>query len=123
MLSLLACNTIASGSTAESSDFTGTYGLVSIDGHQVPYAPVHQGRLAPKVVLGTLTLNRDGTFVSAMDYTLSSGDSMSRDFKGTYAGEGTDLTLKWEGAGQTRVTIEESTLSMNNEGMLFTYKK
>lgn len=61
--------------------------------------------------------------VSAMDYTLSSGDSMSRDFKGTYAGEGTDLTLKWEGAGQTRVTIEGSTLSMNNEGMLFTYKK
>jgi hypothetical protein len=47
----------------------------------------------------------------------------SRDFKGSYAKQGADYVLTWEGAGQTGVTINGSTLTMNNEGMLFVYRK
>ena len=48
---------------------------------------------------------------------------MSRDFKGTYAKEGSNYNLVWEGAGQTPVTIDGNKLTMNNEGMLFVCQK
>ena len=41
----------------------------------------------------------------------------------TYGKEGADFILTWEGAGQTGVTIDGSTLTMNNENMLFVYEK
>ena len=100
-------------------EVAGTYNLVSVDGHAVPYAPMPQGQRAPEIVSSTLTLNGDGTFVSTMSF----GGNMSRDFKGTYAKEGADYVLTWEGAGQTGVTIAGGKLTMNNEGMLFVYQK
>ena len=30
--------------------------------------------------------------------------------------------MQWEGAGTTQGTVEEDTFTMNNEGMLFTYR-
>lgn len=110
----------AFGKAAESGDFAGTYNLVTVDGHAIPYAPMHEGQQAPQIVSSGLTLNEDGTFVSTMSYN---NPTMSRDFKGTYAKVGADYVLTWEGAGQTRVTIDGSTLTMNNEGMLFVYQK
>jgi len=104
-------------------DYLGTYNLVSIDGHPVPYAPVHQGQQAPEIVSSSLTLNEDGTFTMTMSYTNPSGGTISNDFAGTYTQDGTDFMLKWEGAGQTKVTIEGGSLTLNNEGMLFSYEK
>ena len=119
----LSCNTIAPGKAAESFGLTGTYSLISIDGHPVPYAPTHEGQQAPEVVSSTLTLNSGGTFVSTMSYANASGGTMSRDFKGTYTREGSDFNLKWEGAGQTKITMDGSTLTMDNHGILFVYQK
>ena len=76
----IACTTTSPGKAAESSGITGTYSLVSIDGHTVPYAPIHKGQRTPEVVSGTLTLNSGGTFDSTMSYANSSGGAMSRDF-------------------------------------------
>ena len=120
-LLLVACN--QGSETAESPDFTGTYNLVSVDGHAVPYAPTHQGQLAPEIVSSSLSLKDDGTFSMVMSYTNPSGGTISRDFTGTYTSQGSDFNLNWEGAGQTKVTIEGDTLTLNNEGMLFVYQK
>ncbi len=120
----LACKTTTPGKAADSSGFIGTYSLVSIDGHPVPYAPIHEGQQGgPEVVSSTFTLNGGGTVVSTYNYALPSGETMSRDLKGTYAEAGSDFNVKWEGAGQTKVTIEGSTLTMDNHGMLFVYQK
>ena len=118
----LACNTTPRAQATERSGFTGTYSLVSIDGHPVPYTPMHEGQQAPEVVSGTLTLNSDGTFTSAMSYRLPDGRVMSRDFRGTYSGKGSKLNLQWEGAGQTKAEVEGSTFTYDNHGMLFVHE-
>lgn len=118
---LAACS--QASKTAESTDFTGTYNLISIDGQPVPYAPVHEGQQGPEIVSSNLTLNDDGTFSMTMSYTNPSGGSISRDFTGTYTQQGAKFNLKWEGAGQTEVTLKGDTLTLNNEGMLFVYQK
>jgi len=100
-----------------------TYNLVLVDGHAIPYAPMHEGQRVPEVVSGSLTLNGNGTFVSSMSYAKPAGGTFSRDFKGTYTQKGAEYILKWEGAGKTSVTIEGNTLTMNNEGMPFVYEK
>lgn len=105
------------------SEVAGTYNLVSVDGHPVPYPPRQEGQQGLQIVSSTLTLNGDGTFVSTMNYGDTPGWPRSRDFKGTYAKQGADYVLTWEGAGQTGVTIDGGTLTMNNEGMLFVYQK
>ena len=114
---LPACNQ-ASGP----SDPTGAYRLVNIDGNALPYAPPHEGG-APQVVSSTLTLNADGTFRMSMSYATTPGNSISRDFSGTYTREGAVLTMLWKGAGKTAATCEGNTLTLNNEGILFAYQK
>jgi hypothetical protein len=88
----------------------GTYNLVTVDGHPVPYPPQQEGQQGLQIVSSTLTLNDDGTFVSTMSYGKTPGWPSSRDFKGTYAKQGADYVLTWEGAGQTKVMIEEAHL-------------
>jgi hypothetical protein len=105
------------------SQIAGTYDLTTVDGHAIPFAPMHGGRQAPLVVSGTLTLNADHTFDSSMSYGNASGVTWSKDFEGTYSGQSGQYVLKWEGAGKTSVKIDGATLTMNNEGMLFIYRK
>ena len=38
-------------------------------------------------------------------------------------GEMKDLTMLWKGAGRTTATFEGNTLALNNEGILFAYRK
>src|SRR5512143_3297982 len=51
----------------------GTYALVTIDGHPIPFAPTDAGRPAnappaPEVVAATLVVRPDGSFIMAMAY-------------------------------------------------------
>lgn len=108
-------------STAETSDHTGTYTLVTINGNKLPYAPPHAGG-APQVQSGTITLNADGTFTSAMSYNLPTGVA-SRNFSGTYTRNGSSFSLQWKGAGTTTATLEGDTFTMDNEGLLLAYRK
>ena len=58
-----------------------------------------------------------------MDFSLPSGGNPSREVKATFAQEGSKLTMKWEGAGMTTGTVEGDAFAMNNEGMIFAYRK
>jgi hypothetical protein len=37
--------------------------------------------------------------------------------------DGSRFSLEWKGAGVTAATLESNTLTMNNEGSLFAYRK
>jgi hypothetical protein len=108
-----------------------TYNLVALDGHPVPYAPMHEGRQAPEVAGGSLTINSDGTFTGGIKFSNPNivaggggkGGKGGKEQPGTYTKEGNDLKLKWPGAGYTKATIDGDKLTMNNEGMLFVYQK
>jgi hypothetical protein len=113
---LAAC---ASGNSAE---VAGTFELVTVDGNPVPYAPSHEGG-APEVLSSTLILNTDGTFQMTMTYATSPGNSITRDFSGSYTLEGDNLHFEWEGAGTTPGTLNGDTLTFTNEGVVFAYSK
>ena len=104
------------------ADPAGTYMLATIDGNKLPCKPAHEGG-APEVKSGSITLNTDGTFTSTMSYGSPDGKTGSRDFSGTYTREGKRFTLQWKGAGTTTADLEGDTFTMNNEGMLFAYRR
>jgi hypothetical protein len=109
----------------------GTYTLVTIDGHSLPFAPVDRDRPAnapppPTVVAGTFTVNADSTFRSSMTYRVPSGDTtrvFTGDFTGTYTREGEGYVFTWARAGQTPGTLRGDTLTVNNVGMMLAYVK
>jgi hypothetical protein len=49
--------------------------------------------------------------------------SITREVKATYTRQGSKLTMQWEGAGMTTGTVEGDMFTMNNEGMVFSYRK
>jgi hypothetical protein len=100
----------------------GTYALVSINGNKLPYTPPHEGG-APEVQSSAMTLKADGTFTSTVTYGMPGGKSSSHDFSGTFTCEDTRLTLRWNGAGLTILKLEGNSFTMDNEGILFTYRK
>ena len=115
--------------TQGSPAIAGTYGLASIDGHPLPYAPMHPGRPAdapppPTVVAGSFTVNADSTFRTAMTYRMTMNgvpQLLERQFTGTYVRQAAGYNFTWVNAGQTPVTLQGDTLVLNNEGMLFNY--
>ena len=107
--------------TTQTSDHQGTYALVTINGEKLPCTPPHQGG-APQVLSGAITLKADGTFTSAMSYNLPTGPA-SGQFSGTYTRDGSRFSLQWKGAGTTTATFDGKTFTMDNEGILFAYRK
>jgi len=136
MGSPLACNTTTLRKEAGSSDVTGTYVYVSIDGHSIPCEPMsragsgHQEeRYSSVVVSGVMTLQGDGTLLAHNTYVLPSGTVTPRDFKGTYAHVGSGLTIDWEvrpsskyGSG-SKVTVDGSTLTVYHGDNVIVYEK
>jgi hypothetical protein len=106
---------------ASETSLAGTYRLVSLDGNKVPCTVQHEG-VTMNVKSGGFTINSDGTCSSKMVFSVS-GKEASREVKATYTREGSKLTMKWEGAGTTKGTLESDTFTMNNEGMILVYKK
>lgn len=107
----------------------GIYRLVTIDGRAIPVAPVHPGApanvQAPEVLASTMILRPDGSFIMAMAYRNAPGRPQysAQPFSGTYAPDSDAFVARWDGAGSTRLTLANDTLVMNNEGMLFAYRK
>jgi hypothetical protein len=100
----------------------GTYALVSVDGKPLPCTLQHEGQ-SPTIKSGTFIISADGTCSSKVDFSLPSGGDNRREVKASYKREGSKLTMKWEGAGTTLGTVEGDTFTMNNEGMIFAYRK
>ena len=105
-----------------------TYNLVSIGGQPIPCAPMHGGGQAPQVSGGFFTINDDGTFTGGIQFSNPNvvaipPSGQGKGQPGTYTREGNTLMMKHPGAGYTPATIEGDTLTMDNEGMLFVYRK
>ncbi len=100
----------------------GTYSLVSVDGNKVPCTIQHEGHgLAVKS--GAFVINADGTCNSTVVFAPPSGRDVTNLTRATYSRQGSKLTMQREGAGTTTGTVESNTFSMNNEGMVFAYRK
>jgi hypothetical protein len=97
----------------------GTYTLVSVDGNKVPCTLTHEG-VTPTIKSGVFIINPDGTCSSKMSLA---GRNAAIEVKATYTREGPKLTMQWQGAGMTIGTVEGDTFTMNNEGMVFAYRK
>ena len=118
--SLSACKPavkVAPGASA-----TGVYALVEVNGNKVPARISHEG-VAVEVRSGSFTINADGTCASKTCFVPPTGAEVTREVSATYTREGSRLNMKWQGAGQTTGTLEDNTFTMNNEGMVFVYKK
>jgi hypothetical protein len=103
-------------------DPTGVYALVSVNGNAVPASVSHDGT-ALQVRSGSFTIKADGTCGTKTVFVPPSGQEATRDVSATYTKEGSKLTMQWQGAGTTTGTIEGNTFTMDNEGMVFVYKK
>jgi hypothetical protein len=101
---------------------TGSYSLVSVDGKPLPCTVSHEGA-SPTIKSGTFLINPDGTCSSKMVFSVPPGGDSSREVKATYTRSGTTLTMSWQGAGTTTGTVQGDMFTMNNEGMLFAYRK
>jgi hypothetical protein len=101
---------------------TGTYALVSVDGNKVPCTVQHEGHTLA-VKSGSFIINPDGTCSSKVIFSPPSGGDATREVKATYTRQGPKLAMQWEGAGMTTGTVEGDTFTMNNEGMIFAYRK
>lgn len=100
----------------------GVYSLVSVDGKPVPASVSHEGA-SLQVRSGTFTFNADGTCSTKTVFVPPSGSEVAREVSATYTRQGSKLTMRWEGAGTTAGTVEGDTFTMNNEGMVFVYRK
>ena len=107
---------------AKVADPTGVYVLVSVNGNNVPASVAHDGT-ALQVRSGTFTINADGTCSTKTVFVPPSGTEVVREVSATYTKEGSKLTMQWQGAGTTTGTIEGNTFTMDNEGMVFVYRK
>jgi hypothetical protein len=119
---LLLCACKPEAKVATAVDPTGVYALVSVNGSTVPSSISHEGT-ALQVRSGTFTIKADGTCSTKTVFVPPSGSEVARDVSATYTKEGSKLTMQWTGAGTTTGTIEGNTFTMDNEGMLFVYKK
>jgi hypothetical protein len=120
VLFLCACQQEAK--VEKSADPTGVYALVSVSGNKVPASVAHDGN-ALQGRSGTFTINADETCSTKTVFVPPSGSEVAREVTATYTKEGSKLTMRWKDAGTTTGTIEGSTFTMNNEGMMFVYRK
>ncbi|HET9424784.1 MAG TPA: hypothetical protein VFO55_05385, partial [Gemmatimonadaceae bacterium] len=79
---------------------------------------------APEVMASSMMIRPDGSFIMAMGYrNTASGRFWVMPFSGTCAQDGDGFVARWEGAGQTKVTLAGDTLKVNNAGMIFAYRR
>ncbi len=115
----VAGNPKIAAAPAAAVDPAGTYALASVDGKPVPCTLTHEGHTMT-IKSGQFVINADGTCLSQM---FLEGRNVPIEVKATYTREGAKLTMKWQGAGMTEGTVEGSTFTMNNEGMVLAYRK
>lgn len=119
---VLAAGCHPGAKVASDLDPAGTYTLVSVNGQRVPATIDHEG--TPLVVRkGTFVIRADGTCTSVVDFRLPTGAEAAREVKATYTRNGATLTMSWEGAGTNTGTLSGNGFTMENEGMLFSYRR
>lgn len=115
-----ACRT--QPSAGPSLEAVGEYALVAVDGHEVP-ATVHHEGATLEVRSGAFRIAPDGTCASKTVFIAPNGVEVTREVDATYTQQGSTLTMRWKGAGTTVGTVDGIMFTMDNEGMLFVYRK
>ena len=100
----------------------GVYELVSVDGKTVPGTISHEGT-AMDISSGSFTITTNGQCFCRMIVSVGDRKNMVCDTRATYTLKGAELTMQWQGAGQTKGVIAGRTFTMTNEGMAFVYRK
>lgn len=121
-LSLCLAGCKSKPNVAGVADPSGVYTLVSVAGKPVPASLAHDGTQL-LVRAGTFTIRPDGTCISKITFVPPSGIESSREVSATYVRQGPRLEMKWTGAGITTGTLDGNEFAMNNEGMMFVYRR
>ena len=121
-LCISGCSEDANPTETKTLDYTGIYNLITIDGNNLPYTPSHEGNTL-QVQSSTFILNTDAAFEMTMTYKRQSGEIFNQDFSGTYTLNNYTFTFHWQGAGKNTAALEGDSFTMNNEGLLFLYRK
>jgi hypothetical protein len=100
----------------------GVFELQSVDGKPLPADVSHQGRPLT-VVSGRMTFEPDGNCRSETVFRPGAGKEVKRQVAAVCTQQGSKLEMRWKGAGRTAGVIEGDTFTMNNEGMIFRYRK
>jgi hypothetical protein len=100
----------------------GVYTLISVDGQNVPCNLTHEG-VAMIVKSGSFTINADGTCRSLSTFAVPPHPDIHREVNATYTQKDAELTMRWRGAGVTTGSVHGNEFTMNNEGMIFCYRK
>lgn len=120
LLALTGCKNAAS--TTAGINPRGIYTLVSVDGKDVPCSLTHEGaKMAIKS--GIFTINNDSTCRGLTTFSVPPYKDIHREVKANYTQKGAELTMRWAGAGTTKGSINGSTFTMNNEGMVLSYRR
>jgi len=117
---ILACQ--QQRTTATGADPGGVYALVSVDGKSLPATVSHENADL-QVRSGTFSINANGTCSSKITMVPPSGTEVTCEVNATYTKDGSKLKMQWKGAGRTVGTIDGRTFIMENEGMVFVYKR
>jgi hypothetical protein len=126
ILALTGCHSASRAADSAVADgltnFTGVYQLISVNGNAVPCVVSHENADIT-VKSGAMTINPDGTCRSDSVFSLPHQRDINRVVEATYTVTGSELTMHWQGAGTTRGTVNGPEFTMNNEGMIFKYRK
>lgn len=118
---ITGCKASAPAGSAQ-LDPAGVYALVSVEGKPVPCDISHEGA-AMRVKSGALTIAADGTCRSESVFNVANHPDVNRVVQASWTRTGAELTMRWRGAGTTIGQISGDTFTMNNEGMIFAYRK
>lgn len=125
-LALAACIGLAAcqskRAAGRSPNPSGDYLLASVNGQPVPATVSHDGA-SLQIRSGSCTFGADQSCSTTTVFVPPSGREVTRTATATYTARGADLSLRWKGAGFTSGKVDGATFTMNNEGMVFVYRK
>ena len=108
--------------TPENKSHFGAYTLVEVDGHAIP-AEVSHGQTLIRVESGRIEFEAGGTCISQTVFGPPEGENIHREVRADCVYKGHSVDLTWHGAGRTRGQFGPDDFTMNNEGMIFRYRK
>jgi len=122
LLALTGCQHPTTTTATTGPDPAGVYTLVSVNGQNVPCNLTHESA-AMTVKSGSFTITTNGTCRSLCIFAVPPHPDIHREVTATYTQQGAELIMRWHGAGTTKGQINGDEFTMNNEGMIFFYRK
>ena len=104
------------------ADKIGNYELTAVNGIAIP-ATVSHDDAKIKVHSGVFAIRDDGTCSSKTVFSPPSAGKTTRVAHATYTRKDSNLVMRWRGAGTTTGTVDGETFTMDNHGIIFSYRR